>query len=463
MSFVYDHEGLSFSVRNKSTELQLSELDIFSECGYENSIERVRWDKIFCNEGSLERETDEVVFQVKPHKDMIDLHDSFIGLTLRLRKETEDDGITVPAATEKVVPVNMLITALFSDLNIEINSKAVHNTHGLFWLQSYLQLLLHSSSDSLPKWESAAGYYDDTKLTLTDPTHADVCANTKRRFDRFKGGKSVTLQAPIFSSGITNCARLFPSLTEMKFAFKKLTKLAYHVTKPSTVSGTFFMEIQEACLYIKRVTPYMEILNSIEDRLNNGVRALYYFENWITRSWPIDKQLSSVRIENVLRTSFLPQTIIAGFMDESEILGSYEASNYKFNDHGISELYLTEGGNTYPSTPFTPDFTAAAPQYGREFCSIHSADGMPGIGIRSDWGLARFNLASYKQHHCLYRISLTRSITESSEYEGQTLLEPRRVAAQMNAHIKFRVKPTGRLHIVLAMIYNDHIQIANVT
>ena len=310
MSYVYDHEGLTFGIRNKSSEVELSEFDIFSDCKYENTIERVYWEKIYCNEGGLvtlrDGGQDELVFQVKQHKDMVDLNDSYMGLTLRLRKYTDANGVTAPGATEKVFVSNMIMTALFTDLNIEINGTMVHNTHGLYFLQSYLQLLLHTSRDSLPKWEASAAYYNDTSLTATDPTSQGFCANTLRRVERFKGGKSVSLQAPIFSSGITNSARLFPSLTQMKFTFKKGNE-AYHVTKPSNIAGTFFIEIQEACLFIKRVVPYKEVLNSIEDRLNRGQRALYFFDNWITRHWAIDKGLSSVRVENVLRTSFLPQ------------------------------------------------------------------------------------------------------------------------------------------------------------
>ena len=72
-----------------------------------------------------------------------------------------------------------------------------------------------------------------------------------KRYTKFLGGKSVFLAGPILSSGITQSSKILPSLTTLQFQFTKSEK-AVQVTHPAALDGTFFLQIEEACLFIKR-------------------------------------------------------------------------------------------------------------------------------------------------------------------------------------------------------------------
>ena len=61
-----------------------------------------------------------------------------------------------------------MIFLIFIDLTIEINGTQIESTFGLYWLQSYMMLLLSMSTAALGKWE-IAGYYEDELLQQTDP------------------------------------------------------------------------------------------------------------------------------------------------------------------------------------------------------------------------------------------------------------------------------------------------------
>ena len=70
----------------------------------------------------------------------------------------------------------------------------------------------------------------------------------------------------------------------------------------------------------------------------------------------------------------------------------------------------------YPERPFRPDY--ANDSYEREFFSVFGGNGAPGVPMKSDFGLNAFDYESYKNYHCLYRISLTNVITNSEQYLG---------------------------------------------
>ena len=99
----------------------------------------------------------------KPGSNLIDLNDSWMKVTAKIMKNLEG-VVSSPTSSDRVMPVNATLYSLFSDVDVQVNGASLHNTQGLYHLQSYLQLLLSMSTDSMPKWE-IAGLYDDQMLT----------------------------------------------------------------------------------------------------------------------------------------------------------------------------------------------------------------------------------------------------------------------------------------------------------
>ena len=73
----------------------------------------------------------------------------------------------------------------------------------------------------------------------------------RKRFERFRGSKSVLMVGPLLSSGATMTTKALPSLTTVKIKFTK-SDMSYHVTHGPDVAGTFFLKIEKATLFIKR-------------------------------------------------------------------------------------------------------------------------------------------------------------------------------------------------------------------
>lgn len=240
-------------------------------------------------------------------------------------------------------------------------------------------------------------------------------------------------------------ARALPALSDVKIIFKK-NPPPLTITKPDAIKGKYWVEIEDMKLYVKRLNPYNSVLNDIEAKLNAGTRALYYMQHHVTRSFPVEKNVREKRVESILRVDYLPHTIIFGLIDDKvyfhytfgiflvilsvshhllklqEVSGLTSASNFQFGSHFLASVYFQSGADRFPSVPFQPNFNAGG-NWSRSFSSLFGASGVPAIAMKSDTGLARVTYQNFKDCFALYRISLTRQVTELNEYMGPTMID----------------------------------------
>ena len=91
----------------------------------------------------------------------------------------------------------MLKNIDFTDQMISLNGHTIQATFQMFHIQTYLMILLGvGSKESLLKWQ-ASGCYDDQDLSQLDAGADGADSNLKLRYNRFKGGKSITLRGPL--------------------------------------------------------------------------------------------------------------------------------------------------------------------------------------------------------------------------------------------------------------------------
>lgn len=108
----------------------------------------------------------------------------------------------------------------------------------------------------------------------------------KRRYELFKLGKTNRLTGPILSQGFTQSGRALPSLTRVVIKMN-LAEPALGTCKAAEVAANFRLEIQDIKLSIKRLRPYASLLRSIEEKLDSGKEAQYYFQNRVIRKYTL--------------------------------------------------------------------------------------------------------------------------------------------------------------------------------
>jgi len=137
----------------------------------------------------------------------------------------------------------------------------------------------------------------------------------------------------------------------MKFVFTKNDK-KFHITKTDATDGEYRIELVEFTLHLKRIEVHPDVMERIERKLDSGKKererererekerererktfnycyflllgskAKYFFDHYVTRSHFIPVRTTTTRIENCIRTDYLPHTVLVGMIDQPELQGA---------------------------------------------------------------------------------------------------------------------------------------------
>jgi hypothetical protein len=187
-----------------------------------------------------------------------------------------------------------------------------------------------------------------------DQESLDFPANLgfKSRFEIFKDSTWVEMMAPVHADLfmqerylINQCdLRIELYRNGNNFCLMDGSKNEHH----------YKLEIKQMCMFMKKVEVSDGINLAIESMLQNTtvkypirrtqITSLHITEN--RRSTPL----------NSLFSGSLPRRIVVGMVAAESARGSYKKSPFDFRDFGISEIKITSGSTTVPSTPYKLDF-----------------------------------------------------------------------------------------------------------
>ena len=255
---------------------------------------------------------------------------------------------------------------------------------------------------------------------------------------------------------IAQQSRYLPCLTKLDFTFFKQTSHSILLIKPSNVTGDFRIKIHDMSIFLKHVTLYPETLNAIETRLNNGQPANYYFENIIIRDFALARGLTSIRIPDVLLTSYQPKELFLGILEKKEADGDWQSHGFHFQHFDVSEIKLQIGSNTFPNPVFTPNYTEDDPDWTREYFSWYGTSF--GLTQKSDFGIGSYTYELYPNAFCIYRFCFDRLGHGVKEWNA-SFLDPRQNIPSLDILIKFAKRLPEECRIIVKCIYDEMFQV----
>ena len=315
---------------------------------------------------------------------------------------------------------------------MQICGKTVNSSFQNFLYESYIKVVTDQSEESLTKWE-AAGLYKQTILSQTDPTIAAGDPYITKLYNNTKNGVKFQLFTPVLA-GICCQARLIPNLCEIKFIFTK-SDPTFKVVHPSIITHTYDVRIHQSYLCLKRVHLYPSIEASLSAKLRSGTPAKYFFRNEYCRNFQISKAQTMARITDILLTSYLPNFLIIGFLEEKDYKGNSTASNFSFQPFGVSNLYLKSGSQIYPRDgEFKPvlNTTAQTSQFTREHFSLISE--VCGIGMKGNFG-NWIDREMWFKHFAFFKFHLARF--NDNQLINASYLDQRIPVSNLDLHIQF--------------------------
>ena len=376
-----------------------SGLDLFESPGLQTSIlhgEYVEYRPL----AALEANTP-IEFAVTGSTQYLDLASSFLRVRARV---VQPDGAALAADTD-VVPMNLTLHTMFSDVIVYLNNVQLSTPSGCYPYQSYLQTLLSYSPDTKDSQLEAAMWYSDSGGHMSDTAGND---NTGMKKRKARSAES----APLDMMGRLHCDLFHQSkylLNHLDMRVKLTRSKDAFVLSGAAVGGgggipKYKLELIDCSLNIRRVEVSPTVALAHAKTLEKA-NAVYPLTKTVMRVFTAAQGSFSLTVDNLFLDK-VPNKIVMGFVRAEAFNGSYALNPFDFEHADVNFVSLYHEGRQIPSKGLRPDYENN--QYTRAFMSLFTGGGNAWNDITCG-----VTLADYKQGYTLYFFDLTPSLTQS--------------------------------------------------
>lgn len=329
-----------------------SELLLFDPGYTQVSTERASWADIF--PANSPTDGGPIQFNISPSNDCyLDLNDTMLYLKCSI---TPVDKLKKPAADE-CAPVNLLLSSLFSDVEVKLGEKVVFGGNHMYNYMSFISTLLNVDDNVKRTQLRAAGFLKDEAGKLDDKTNSAHRERSKWISQPFEVCGALNL--PFFQQG----RYVLPKLpVHLKFTRAKQEFCLMNFS----ATGAVQLVIETAVLYVRRVYVQPSILKAHEDGLQHH-NAIYPLQRPDITNYTIGKGAQSDS-RQILISSEKPKLLVVALVDNEAFNGTYKRSPFNFQHFDITYLSLTKDGEPIPAPPLQPDFENNI--YMREYLSM---------------------------------------------------------------------------------------------
>jgi hypothetical protein len=388
MPYSNDHRGLGTHVLDL-TEIMSDGLDIFHKPEADNSI--LQGKTIDHHMITALNENNNVFEFVIPSEG----HDyTFLPLT-RLEGEIEirkSNGNAI-ANTDLVAPINLISSALFRQIECEINGVQVADlTSPTYHYKAYLETLITYGIDAKNTHLQACLYEPDTPGKEEDFT-ATSAGFIKRRDWIVAHGNKLYFSTPLFVDFFQSKRFLIPGPTI------KL-KLLKNDDKFCLLSATDAWKIKVNNL--KVTTRKLKIHNEIVQKHREILLkqpAIYPIKQSKIKTYVIAEGQSAKTLSGVFRGK-LPTKVVFGFVRSDAFNGDFSKNPWKFDHFNTNYVGFIINGTPYPSHVLQPDFAEGK-------CIREYRHFLDNVGITHENESNCIDLETYKKNSALFAYDLS--------------------------------------------------------
>jgi hypothetical protein len=333
-----------------------TQLDLFSVPGTQTSQEKNAYFPHY-PVSSLE-ESGTIEFDIKPSSHYTDL--SSTRLYIKAKIDVESGNLP---ATDKATPVNMLMHALFSKVDVFVGEKMVTQSSGTYPWKAGIETLLNFGTDAKAShlWSSimyskdTAGRVDDTNPD--DSTAMDTGGNVvnqglKQRHERTKGGKEFELYAPLHVDFFMQPKYL---ISQVPIRIRLIRNPATFCLMSASGTTRYKINILNAALWVRRVSVSASVEVAHAKVLQNS-NALYPIHRVEMEQVSVPVGTRAMTRDNFF-AGRVPTRLVVGLLSNEAVNGSLTKSPFHFQSFGLENLELSLDGEPAAGTPMSFDFT----------------------------------------------------------------------------------------------------------
>lgn len=331
------------------------------------------------------------------------------------------EGVEGPYAERgKVLPVNGLGYAMFTNVKVHVNGQPVDSGSTLYAYRGDFETRLSYPLSMKEGVLNMLGF-DEEEVAFDNVRDEDlkfegVCVGTAmpdeivhsalhRRLKRSKQSSTIFLLTPIHSEifdqpkWLPPHTTLYVTLEQNKPAFTLLSKVERFT------DDDFKIEIEKCEMMIRIVEVDSTVSQEIKNMSYTGNSMLYPFRRVKMEHHRIAAYMRDLSLTNILLgESELPRRIFFAFVNHIAANGSLQHDPFNYQDFDIDKVGLRVGGNERPYPCFEVNFSN-----GNKLLPLWALLDATGFyNSEKDSGL---NAQSYKGRNCIFGFDLTSSQT----------------------------------------------------
>lgn len=328
---------MSYVNKTLFTETQPNELNLFTLPPTQTAVEKIYYQEIRPI-SQLSNNTSPIEFNISGQSGLeyLDLKRSQVYLKVRIRK---GNGQQI-SPDDHVGPVNMLLHALFQQIDVNVQGKIITSSTGHYPYRAMFQTLCRFGKAAKNTQLSAMLWERDTPTAFDD---ADV--NTGRniglfaRSQHFKDSKIVELQGPIYHD-LFQIDRYLLNQTSVTVKFFRSKPEFYLMTVKE--NADFVIEIEDMVLKICKIQLSPAILYTHEHILESA-NACYPYTRTEVKMLSVPTGQINVTWDQIYQNA-RPNRILVAFVKSQSVAGSYLLSPWNFLPFDISQINLSVDG-----------------------------------------------------------------------------------------------------------------------
>lgn len=340
-------------VHHASSECSKSELDLFSVPPTQTGLESGRF--VDYHPISNIRDDGPIEFSVSgAGTEYMDLARTQLYVKAKV---TKADGTDLDPDT-KVGSTNLLLNALFVQVDVSLNGKLVSSATNTNPYRAILETLLSYGPAAKSSQLTSALFYKDRAgyLDETDPTKADKDANIglKARYNHTKESQSVEMIGRIHED-IFNIDRLMINGVDLRIKFTR-SKNAFCLLSPVT-DAAFKVVIEDMTLFIRKEKVSPSVMLGHAEALRKTT-AKYPIKRIDFKVFSVPRGALNISQDNLFNGQ-IPKRLALAMVDNDAYSGNYKKNPFNFKTNDLSFLGIYVDGEPLPGKPLQPKFDQA--------------------------------------------------------------------------------------------------------
>jgi len=342
------------------------------------------------------------------------------------------------AAADNVAPVNLLSSALFRQVECELNGVQVADlTSPTYHYKSFIETHLTYGSDAKKTHLCSALYYPDTPGK--EEVFTNDCESFKKRKDWIvKYNNKIYFSTPIHIDFFDSKRYLIPGPTIKLKLLKNEDKFCL-----LSATDAWKIKINSLKLFTRKITIHQDILEKHKEILMKQP-AIYPIAQSKIKTYIINNGISATTLSGICMGK-LPRSLIIGFVKSDAFNGSFNTNPWLFQHFGVSYVGLSVNGIPVPSRIFQPDF-------GSGNCVREYRHFLDNIGIGHENESNNIDLDTYVNNSAFFAYDFSPDLCNNYHQHFDK-------SGYVNLDLQFKQALAQNITVIVFATYNETIKI----